>query len=739
MKTLQPYIDIGWYTVPLKGKLSRKEDGSKTIPQFPKDWKRIHSETRNTNPSQLGGVLTGRLSNLIAIDCDNEHTFNLFQHHTDTITLLSRDKPKGGGTLLYSYPENEEIPPAFRIHTGEIEIDFYTESGFIYLPTDDNTTKHPLTATPRQPPELPALALTLLRLLHHTTTQQQPQQQQQPIATINHLRPQVDLFLAKGFIPSLFKIITPKEFRSSQNYIIQGYLHPNQVEDGDGSRYLSQVSTILGADPSIDTKTYFEAMRAINLLWDTPLDPQRLEATIINRMLDDEVTIDGAKVWKYDDGWDTHGFTLTNKLGEALECFFDDIRQTYYVMNHTSYTVTAFTKENDLFSYIETVGMLQTTRKSMKSILPIIRSESQPTTPFGFYSKDEYTKGFNTFKQTPALDILNNPSTYKPSYHYPQTTLMYLETLMPERAIRDYVLSFIHTKLTGFKYSPIILYLLGITGSGKDMFVEILTRIMGEEAIARPTSREFLEHYNGWLVDKYFVQLDEYGDQLSRQCDKDEALGKIKAISGKSSIQIRRMRSDGKPHKHNITLIMTANNNPLMVQENDRRLVLIDTPNKLDEQTWVLERGGIARVHSDIMEEVNDLCYYIATEVPKLGDSAYVLPPSSLKKHELVASRLSAGPLIVYLLKNSMFDELRELCEDNGTANVLANALEGHIIEEDLADLYAILTKGNGTLRGLAKYMREAGFQKFPTTRDGRKAYLYKVPILRFYNPRDIY
>ena len=39
MKSIQPFIDLGWHTVPLKGQLKRLEDGDKTTPQFEKGWK----------------------------------------------------------------------------------------------------------------------------------------------------------------------------------------------------------------------------------------------------------------------------------------------------------------------------------------------------------------------------------------------------------------------------------------------------------------------------------------------------------------------------------------------------------------------------------------------------------------------------------------------------------------------------------------------------------------------------
>jgi len=56
------------------------------------------------------------------------------------------------------------------------------------------------------------------------------------------------------------------------------------------------------------------------------------------------------------------------------------------------------------------------------------------------------------------------------------------------------------------------------------------------------------------------------------------------------------MRSDGFNYKHCISFIMTANNNPLPVEMDDRRFAFINTPNKLEAQPWVKDMGGISNV-----------------------------------------------------------------------------------------------------------------------------------------------
>jgi hypothetical protein len=465
-------------------------------------------------------------------------------------------------------------------------------------------------------------------------------------------------------------------------------------------------------------------------MWAQPMPDSRLEATIMQPMVSGNANVQGDPIWRYDEHWKKRGLTFSSKINDSIEVFFDDIRAIYYLVNYTRLTVKAFLRDSDLFQFIETIGHDMPGKKLLKSMMPIIRTSVEPALPFGFYQEDEYIRRFNLFKQSPSLAILNEPETYEDQYSKPETILKYFETLIPDNYIRNYVLRFVKRKLTSFKYSPVVLYFLGAHGSGKDTFINIMAHLMGEQYIAKPSAREFLEHYNGWIIDKYFVQLDEFGNQLSRTADKHEALGKIKAYSGKDNIQIRQMRTDGFNYHHNITFVMTANTNPLLLEEGDRRVVLIDTPNPLAHMDWVEEFGGIAKVIDKIFEEINDFAYYLATEVDSLSWDEYTTPPSTKLKDELIASVMPAAQRLAYYVRTNMFEKLEELAQEYDKPEVLSHSLDGRIFEDDLFELYFDMTDGRGTKRGLTKAMTQADFEKVPTTKGDRKAYYYHVPAL---------
>ena len=749
MQTIQPFIELGFHTVPLKGELKRKKDGSKTIPKFDQNWRNKYQETFNEEPSALGGAITGAISGFVAIDCDSTATYNLFASldAENFFHFISRGKKSGGGTIIYKYPGSDvESIPSFSIQNDLIKLDFYSDNGFVYLPTDANTTKKKwdvdtfdeLPKLMGMPPEVYSLLSVLYR--QYKESKERPATNNQVVKTpqlANYLAPAVELMLEKEeFSPTLFRIITPKDFRDLPQYVKHGYLHPKNVPEGRGSEYLSKVSAILGKDASIDKALYQKAMKFINNLWEEPIPQNRLMSTIITPMVKETVTINGDTVWTYDEHWKTKGFSFINKLGEAVEVFFDDMRAQYYLVNFTKGLVKTFYKDSDIFSYIDTVGLGLPPRKEFKNIMPVVRTVNDPSKTFGFYAEDEYTRRFNTFNQTPELAILNNPEPYANLYNKPETILAFIHNLVPHTPTRNYLLKWLKYKLRTFEYSPVILYFLGVHGSGKDTFVNLLAYIIGEEYISKPTTKEFLEQYNGWIIDKYFVQLDEFGNQLVRFADKQETLGKIKAYSGKENIQIRQMRTDGFQYKHHASFMMTANTNPLLLEEGDRRALIIETPNSMATLDWT-EETSLSVVHDKIKAETRDFCYYLATEIEDMDKDEYVQPPHSKAKQDIIAKALPAAPRLAYYFKHNMFDDLERLADEYEVPNLLAHAAEQRVMEDDLFELYSGMTDQAGAKRGLTVAMTDADIQKIPTTYKGVKAYYYKIPTLKYYVPSD--
>lgn len=722
---MQKFIDLGWHTVPLKGKLERLPNGDKTIPKFEKGWKKKYKEEFNEQVTAIGGVITGAVSNIIAIDCDNDTTFELFKQLDPDYEAIMYSKGKGEGkencgTFIYTYEDGIDTHSP---SNGDLALDVYSNDGFIYLPTANNSSKHCWNDIPTIR-AMPMATRLILQQLQRKTEQSDSSDQHTGPQNRPCLNPLLTQFVGKRgeFIPSLFKVITPRSFRDEEQYVKYGYLHPKNVPTGRGSEYLSKLSAILGADESVDEALYVDCMHFINELFTEPMDYDRYDKTILTPMLEGRTSIDGKQIWQYNEHWSEQRYTITTKHGLIVDLGFDDERELYYYLDMTNEKLKHFNRDTEFLSFLGSITQTTLPKRALfKQKLPIVHVKSNPAIPFGFNGSDTpQVLSFNSFKPSVELSIIHKPETYAKHYKEPTHILKYIKCLVPDKNARNYLLQFIKRKLMFFEYSPVILYFLGVPGSGKDTFFSLLASII--DAVARPTVKEFLEVYNAYLLDTYFVQLDEYGDQLNKIADKEEAKGKIKAYTGKNEIQIRDMRQTGYPYKHSITFGLTANKNPLMLDEDDRRVHLMETPNILSLQPWYS-----AEVRDKMFEEIKDFCYYLATEVPLMSKDDYVTPPVSDSKHRLIADSMFAAQKIVYALKHNMHEYLIELATDNN-APLFAEGIRNKRFSSDaLEQLYDELTDYKGDAKTIRKILRKEGFKAIPTTKDGMKTYYYPL------------
>lgn len=707
MENIKPFIDLGWHTVPLKGVLKRLEDGTKTIPSFEDNWRNKYQQECNSKVTKLGGAITGKVSGIIAIDCDNENTYQLFKSLDPDYKFhfVSKGKGKLAGTIIYKF--DEELPYTFSIQTGNFALDIYSNNGFIYLATDNNQTKEHFELCELK--EMPVTVKSLLLQLHELKNKAPaiPNTSRAVISSNTCLAPLVNQMVeTKKYLPTLFRVITPKDFRSCEDYAKNGHLHPNQIPEGRGSEYLSKIAAILGTDISIDIDLFVSALNFINSLWDNPIEQNRLDKTIIDPIISGRSNINGVTIWRYDEEWDRHRLVLHSKRSSTLEACFDDKRGTYFVVDVSNEFIKTFGAQAEFYNYLcaSTVGTPK--RAEIISSLPVINTGSNPGEDFGFtFNEAESVRELNTFRSTAELNILKNPEEYSQYYKRPTTLLRYLESLIPEEPMRNFVLKFLKRKLTTFEYSPVALYFLGVSGSGKDTFVQILERII--PAVAKPTVKLFLETNNSWLLDNYFGHLDEYGNQLTKMSEKEEALGRFKTYTGSNKVDIRMMREDSFSYVHNMTFILTANKNPFGLDEDDRRMALIHTPNKLASQQWVKDLGGMFETHKRIMEEIKDFCYYLATEIDMASGDEYMEPPVSESKNKLIADSMFAAQKLSFALSKGMLEYIKDICLDFGIDSMVNAIRNKKITSEELEELYDAMTDNNGDPKALQKYLRQ--------------------------------
>jgi len=723
-----PYITRGYHTVPLSGKLARDSKGKKSIPSFELGWREKYTGTKSTKAATLGGLLTGKLSGVVAVDCDSQATTDLFKQLDpyNEVVFVSEGKQDSDGndiraaTYLYQY---EGAPTeSFSRNDNVLKLDYFADGGFVYAATEANKTKRNIEAAvlDKLRPMPQAIKDVLLAVMPSKTSAD-------AMAVANktwdlNLKPQIEQMVATGKPNrSLFKILTPKDFRDLPAYQQVGWLHPADVPDGRGSEYMSKVSAILGADCSVDEELYLSGMFCINGMFKQPMPTKRLEATITDPMVEGRAAVNGEVIWQFDENWEASRLAIATKRHELVEGFYDPSRMAYYLVNQVQSKYLRFDKFDGLYQHIEAIAASIPKKANIKASMPLVDVSSNPRREFGFYGAD--VDNFNTFVQTPELAVFRNPAAYSVNYKEPIYTLKYLKTLIPCDTMRDYILGHLKYKLNTFDYSPVVLYLMGVAGSGKDTLFKIIQRLIGEPSTAAPTAKSFTELYNPYMLDTYFVQLDEYGDQLSHKSEQDAVLGKLKAYTGKRAVDVRLMRTDSFQHLHNVTFILTANRNPLVLDADDRRVAYCNTPNKLGNEGWVEQLGGLSVLMDTIEKESLDFSYWLAEEAKSLTADEYMEPPATAEKKTLIASMFSAGRKLEYMLMNEMYTELDALANDYGVPDLMKQANAGCITEDALFELYLELTDDAGTMRGLTKSL--ADIPRKRTTVKGARAFLY--------------
>jgi len=718
------FINAGYHTVPLRGRLERLADGTKTLPLMEKDWMAKYTNEKNEEKVRLAMLLTGSINNIIAVDCDNAAALNIVKSIDPENQFYFESLGKEGGTFVYKY--NPSVLP-LRIHNEHIELDVFTDNGAIYLPTEENKTK--VRWKHKELPELKEIPESLLALLNHLGKAKKVDAEKSKSYVANRLAPIVEQFVKNDgeYIPLLFKIITPREFRSYPEYVSKGHLHPNDIKEGDGSRYLSQISAILGADVSVSKNLYHSAMLMINNLWVSPMDKHKLTQTIINPMIEERAAIDNEIIWKYDESWEALGFVGITMRGDHIESFYDDAKGYYFIVNYTSQTIRHYTDKRKCVSILRSLTGKVIKEDQYDATKSLIRTILDPTRDFGHIHKEE---SFNMFRQTDGLRILNNPEGYSKIYKKPEITIKYLESLIPDEFMRNYILRFIRTRFTTFDYTPIIPYFIGVPGSGKDVFVTLLGLILGESWVTKVTTKVFLESQNGWLADTLVAHLDEYGDKLTRTSDKLEVLGKLKSYTGSDMTQLRCMATDAVNFRHRAIFILTANKNPLPIETDDRRVAFISTPNKLKEQLWVTENGGISRTVDNIKDEVIDFCYYLATEYHNLDANDYVDAPQTTDKEKLIVSGMAKNQQILHYIQNAQWEELIKQFKDFEVLNYNEGWDKGRLMFDKIGILYERMTEMKGDREVMKSTFRHAGYSRKHTTSKGENIYYWEFQQL---------
>lgn len=159
----------------------------------------------------------------------------------------------------------------------------------------------------------------------------------------------------------------------------------------------------------------------------------------------------------------------------------------------------------------------------------------------------------------------------------------YLKHLFPDKEHLRYVMAWVYTSLVARQQT--FLCLIGPQGTGKTLFMSMISRLHGEANTAVP--KDANAHFNGFLSSKTFVMYDEV------EVD-DAAKEKFKRIAN-TIIQIEKKGRDQEDTKNFSSVILATNTHSMVsVEPNDRRFSFPDLGKKRLEE--VLGEEGTTKL-----------------------------------------------------------------------------------------------------------------------------------------------
>lgn len=662
LTNIGPFIDKGWHTVPFNCQsITRNGKSKKFTP--PKNWDKFKDEF-NESPTLVGAAITGEKSNISVLDCDSTSITQLvlaflpsdYKGITKSIGKVDKEgNPIESASVFFKY--SPLYPPT--LNQGPMGLEWFNggSARMVFLPTLNNRTKEPWDTIPELI-ECPRPILDLIEAL----AQPQPKTQ-----VMVHYEPQHSTNLApllvqelefKRLDQTLFTIITPKSFKHLSTTML-----PQDVPSGSGSSWLNKVSAILGSDASVSDELYEKFIRYLNSLRPSPANEKELTQTIINPMVSGTAQINNEPIWRYNPHWEKDRLTVINRISHSIELMYDSLTKTMYEINHTKGLVGTFKKMDivDIVSSIVSKKLPHQPPKFMP-MLPNFEVNLYPTKAFGPINRYEY----NTFIQSPALEVLSNPDSYKPtpiSNEAYDKFGEYITAFVPDEDDRAYLLNHLFTKLTTFEYSAVIYYIVGVSGSGKGRFAQIINQIVGQSYMSLDLGKnEIIEKYNSWLHNKFFIQFDE----LHRQLDGKEfkaANERIKGWTGSTTFALRKMQSGSEPNVPMLaTFIFTQNGNNMPLDENDRRYLYIDTPNQMSDE--------LAEFFTDLTDEkMTGVAAYLLNNCTKLTHKEYKQPPFTEKKRKQIIEKMPLVSKLVRYIHEEEWIDLYTIAVDAGVTD----------------------------------------------------------------------
>ena len=334
----------------------------------------------------------------------------------------------------------------------------------------------------------------------------------------------------------------------SQDSFDKFYNTPVNIPDGQSNQMYLNISTRLGSDETISSTDYEQAMIKFNQHHQRKT-PAELKGTITQRMLSN-----ANGLWRYDPTKETNTFTTTHRRYKTqISAYFDSSDGSYIIHYldaegsskiHIVRNTGAYT---ELLEKISNISRAQLRNATSRVVAVDVISD---------YSKNP---GYNHKSATYNKAFMNSNLTAftgtKPlSYEEPNTLVDMMLYMWGESF--DYLLATTKHRYSTFQYSPVVTFLQGTEGSGKDLTITLLTA--GFTNIAQTLNYQLMkDKHSNWQTEDNAI-FSEVGDW--KQMEREDLLAELKTISGSNGqVTFRDMQKTAKVVPTLIKIWITGN------------------------------------------------------------------------------------------------------------------------------------------------------------------------------------
>lgn len=250
----------------------------------------------------------------------------------------------------------------------------------------------------------------------------------------------------------------------------------------------------------------------------------------------------------------------------------------------------------------------------------------------------------------------------------------------------------------GAKMNTSVLLCSAVQGSGKSLFFEkIMTRIYGEKYSVTLGQNGLESIYTDWAERKLYCLFEEIFNNKS----KFGMMGLIKHMITGEKIRIEKKFMSGYSQNNHINCVFLSNEvQPLAIEERDRRFLVLEPNQKLDEKL----KGLIEQCLEPDSKAISGFYTYLLS-MDLTDFTPYTEPPMTKAKQKIIQFGLPGWKLFlddwragllehpfVCCLSDDLYIAYRQWCHKNGEKTIPSNKFLNLIASE------RVVAKGHGRI-----------------------------------------